>query len=191
MKPHPPSSSLDSASSPPAGAGCRAVPPDRPVSEPALQPMSARFRRRRWQGRIPTLSLNLTPMIDLVFNLLFFFLVVSRFGAIAGMLPMPLPGQAAVASTEVPRTPIRIRLLPADGGDRIGQATIDRFHEGPCPLPMLATELGRILRQEAGFDADTPVHLLAGDEVAWDHMVNAYNAALAAGYHRIFFGGPS
>ena len=41
----------------------------------------ARQRRGGW-----TLSLNLTPMIDTVFNLLFLFMIISRFGAIEGLV---------------------------------------------------------------------------------------------------------
>jgi hypothetical protein len=33
------------------------------------------------------------------------------------------------------------------------------------------------------------VHLLADDDIPWEHVVNAYNAALAAEYEKIFFAG--
>jgi len=135
-------------------------------------------------------TLNLTPMIDVVFLLLFFFMTVSRFSALEGMLPAKLPAQAAAAPTaEIPRTPLRVRLLadPADPG--VCRATIDRFHETPITLDLLVPALRRIREMGAGFDRDTPVHLLAADSVAWDHVVNAYNAALAAEFAKIYFAG--
>ncbi len=49
--------------------------------------------------------------------------------------------------------------------------------------------MARIRDGETGFDADTPIHLLPGDNVAWDHVVNAYNAGYAAGYDEIYFVG--
>jgi biopolymer transport protein ExbD len=137
-----------------------------------------------------SLALNLTPMIDIVFNLLFFFLVCSRFGTLEGMLPAELPGHGAATQIEVPRTPIRIRLVAEEASPGTCRITIDRFHESPLPISALRPALEKI-QQEPGFDSETPVHLLATDDVAWDHVVNAYNAALAARYERIFFaGGP-
>ena len=31
---------------------------------------------------------------------------------------------------------------------------------------------------------------MAGDNVRWDHVVNAYNAALAARYEKVYFAAP-
>ena len=54
----------------------------------------------------------------------------------------------------------------------------------------LSAALKEIRDADVGFSTDTPVHLLAGDDVAWDHVVNAYNGTLAAGYEKIFFVAP-
>ena len=153
------------------------------------RPFSARYRRGRPAG---VMSLNLTPMIDVVFLLLFFFLTVSRFRAAEGMLPAQLPTQATAAvSTEIPRTPIRVRFVTNAASPDTCLVSIDRFNESPTPISQLSTALKAIQNPEQGFDAYTPVHLLAGDDVAWDHVVNAYNAALAAQYEKILFaGGP-
>lgn len=146
-----------------------------------------RYGRARNRRSRVGLALNLTPMIDIVFNLLFFFLVCSRFGTLEGMLPARLPGRTA-AGIEVPRTPIRVRLNADPAAPGACRVTIDRFSESPLPMSSLRATLDNI-RKEPGFDGQTPVHLLAGDDVAWDHVVNAYNAALAARYEQIFFAG--
>ena len=135
------------------------------------------------------MSLNLTPMIDLVFLLLFFFLAVSRFRAPEGMLPAQLPAQTAGVSTEIPRTPIRIRFVADTASPGECLVSIDRSGESPMPIGKLTVALQTIQNPEHGFDTHTPVHLLAAGDVAWDHVVNAYNAALAARYERVFFGG--
>ena len=128
-------------------------------------------------------------MIDVVFNLLFFFLVVSRFAPPEGMLPAHLPARGVGPAAEIPRTPIRVRFA-ADAGSADGcRVIIDRFNEDPMPIGRLAAALKTIRESRQGFDSRTPVHLLAGDNVAWDDVVNAYNAALAAEYERIFFAG--
>lgn len=146
-------------------------------------------RRRRARRKSWTMSLNLTPMIDLVFLLLFFFLVVSRFGPREGVLPTQIPARAMALTTDVPRTPLRVRLVADDANPGQCRATIDRFNEAPIELAGLLEALERIQAQDVGFDAQTPVHLLAGTQVAWDHVVNAYNAAMAARFEKIYFAG--
>lgn len=152
----------------------------------------ASYRRRN--RKIPyVITLNLTAMIDTIFNLLFLFIIISRFGALEGMLPAKLPARVVQASAtpagEVPRVPIRIRLTP-DPTDAAGcRATIDRFNEAPLALSALPAALRSIRDAGIGFDRQTPVHLLARDDVAWDHVVNAYNAAMAAEFEKIYFAG--
>ncbi len=148
---------------------------------------SSRYSRRRpsW-----AMTLNLTSMVDLVFLLLFFFLAATRFTRPEGTLPADLPGQqAAAANIEIPRTPISIRLAPAPGDAPGCRLTVDRFHPEPLPLADLAPALERIRNEVPGFDGRTPVHLVADDTVPWDSVVNAYNAALFAGFERIYFVG--
>lgn len=149
------------------------------------------LRRRRRQRAGWTMVLNLTPMIDIVFNLLFFFLVATRFGAIEGLLPAKLPAQTtAVPTAEVPRIPIKIRIHPTPPG-AAALVSIDRFQETAIPIAELLARLETIRRDEPGFDATAPVHLIADDDIEWGHVVNAFNAALAAGYEKIYFAGGS
>ena len=153
------------------------------ASKAAPSRFSDRYRRRKasWSA-----TLNLTPMIDVVFLLLFFFLVVSRFGA-EGMLPARLPTVAAGVFTDIPRTPLRVRFTdqPDDAGQT--QVSIDRFERGPLPIAALTGVLRVIREEQPGFDADTPVHLIAEDDASWQDIVNAYNASLGAGYRKVFF----
>ena len=149
---------------------------------------------RRYARKRPyTVTLNLTPMIDTIFNLLFLFIMISRFGAIEGMLPARLPARvvqaAAAPNTELARMPIRIRLL-SDPTDVNGcRATVEHFSPEPLTLKALPAELRRIRDSAKGFDTSTPVHLLARDDVAWDHVVDAYNAAMTADFKKIYFAG--
>lgn len=142
--------------------------------------------RGRRRGGL-TISLNLTPMIDVVFLLIFFFLTVSRFGASEGVLPAELPARAAAATVEVPRVPIRVRFVPAAQGEPRCRVTIDRFQETPIPIAELADRLAAIDADVPGFDEDTPVILMADLSIAWDDVVNAYNASIAARYRHVYF----
>jgi biopolymer transport protein ExbD len=166
-----------------------ATPPRRPTRPKALLRARKRSQRAAW-----SMSLNLTPMIDTVFNLLFFFMIVSRFGAIEGLLAAKLParteGKAAVAAAmEIPRTPLRIKLMADTVRGGPSRVTVEGFHDSPLAIAKLAGALQHIREAEPGFDAATPVYLMAQDGVAWDDVVNAYNAAVAARYERVFFAG--
>lgn len=141
--------------------------------------------RHRRTGLV-AITLNLTPMIDVVFLLLLFFLTASRFGSNEGMLPANLPARAAAVSVEIPRTPIRVRFVAQPNEPDQCNVTIERFNETPLPLAKLGPSLRKI-QEQPGFDANTPVHLIAGNDIRWDHVVNAYNAALAAGYGKVYF----
>ena len=121
--------------------------------------------------------------------LLFFFLVVSRFRALEGMLPAQLPAQTVAVTADIPRTPLRIRFLYNSSSPDQCLVTLDRFNETPLPVGILSEALTKIRDEPNGFDCHTPVHLLADDQVPWDHVVNAYNAALMAGYEKILFAG--
>jgi len=158
------------------------------VNKPPDIPISVRIRQKRRSSSL-AMSLNLTPMIDIVFLLLFFFLTVSRFQAAEGMLPAQLPAQKSATAALIPRTPIRIRFLANPNQSDMCKVTIDRFNESPLSISILSGALTKIRNDAPGFDRDTPVHLLAGDDIPWDHVVNAYNAAMAAGYEKIFFAG--
>lgn len=171
------------------------LPPEsRAESERRIVRRRRRISYRRRNRKIPyVISLNLTPMIDTIFNLLFLFIMISRFGAVEGMLPAKLPVRVAQASAspagEVPRIPIRIRITPEASRSASPRVTIDRFHESPLTLSGLPAALRGIRDGGNGFDRRTPVHLLARDDVAWDHVVDAYNAAMAAEFEKIYFAG--
>lgn len=61
----------------------------------------------------PALAMNMTPMIDVVFQLLIFFLVSSHLAKQEGQLPIPLPRAATgevpqATATEQPRVTLNV-----------------------------------------------------------------------------------
>jgi len=163
-----------------------------PPAGPVVAPRRARRRRQRRHIVREVLALNLTPMLDCVFNVLLFLIVVTRFATPEGTLPAKLPAKgAAVARAEgfeVPREPVRL-YLSADPARAEGcLVRIDDKTSVAVPRAELIGRL-RSLLQQPGYDSRTPVYLLADDRVRWDDVVNAYNAALAASFQRIFFAG--
>ena len=135
------------------------------------------------------MSVNLTPMIDVTFLLLIFFLVSTTFKRLEGLLPAELPQTRGVLDvTPLPISPIIVRLGAVEGLPDQVSIVIQHFADQPADFDALFAMLTGIL-ERPGFDADTPVVIQANGDVAWDHVVNAWNAAVRAGYRSIVFSG--
>lgn len=154
-----------------------------------LHPRIGRSRRRHRAGRKPSIGVNMAPMMDLTFLLLIFFLVTTSFERAEGILESAMPQAGDAAGVPLPITPIVIRLSAAAGDDPAYDLTVDRFSDAPRHIEALSAFLQDVLTQP-GFDAETPVIIVGGDDVPWDHVVSCWNAALSAGCRQIAFAEP-
>ncbi len=147
------------------------------------------IRRRRGDRRASTIKFNIAPMIDVTFLLLIFFLVTTTFERAEGILASQMPKDSSRASIALPLSPIVVRLsqVGMDFGEY--EIHIDHFSNRPGSFDELYDVLGHI-HEQPGFDKDTPVVIMAGDDVRWDHVVGCWNAALRAGCTKIAFGEP-
>ena len=145
-----------------------------------------RPRRKRLPPRRGMLTLNLAPMIDVTFLLLIFFLITTTFDLPEGVLASKLPRDTGV-SVPLPLSPIVIRVDPA--GPEFADYTmrLDNASQVPADFNELASMLEEI-QNRPGFDDETPVVIMAGGGVRWDHLVNCWNAAVRVKYKNIMFG---
>lgn len=121
-------------------------------------------------------QLELTPLIDVVFQLLVFFMIATSFREPESALGVELP--AAASSAARPLEPLVIDVL-RDGRVRIGAREL-------APQE-LRTELGAALRA-AEHDARAPV-TLRGDRLArHEDIVRVLDACRAAGVSRFALG---
>lgn len=127
----------------------------------------------------------MAPMIDMTFLLFSFVLVTSNFERPEGVLASQLP-ESAAPSVALPFSPIVVRLSQAGTATNEVEVRVDRFTDSPRTLIELPGLLADIQRQP-GFDRETPVVIVATDEVVWDYVVGAWNAALRAGCTNIAF----
>jgi len=146
------------------------------------EPQAARGKTRRFEQP------NLTPMIDVVFNLLIFFLCTGNFRQPEGLLPSRLPKHHGVtASEQLPTTPIRIVLKQYGSGEQDYTLRVEQRSRRPNNFTELA-EMLRGLRESPAFNSESQVIVIADGNVRWDHLVNAFNAALVARFKNITFG---
>jgi biopolymer transport protein ExbD len=163
-----------------------------PRSHHGAETVHFRPHRRRYDqpGVLMTLS-RFAPMIDMSFLLLVFFMTTTRFSAPEGVLSSQMPAYGAGGTGHVvalPLTPLVLRVRAAPQTEAGYSISVDRF-DAPPALDELPSFLARILG-EAGFDAQTPLILVADDAVRWDHVVGTWNAALRAGWKNIAFAAP-
>ena len=154
--------------------------------EHKLPTCAGAVRRGRERQGSP-ITLNLAPMIDVTFLLLIFFLVTTTFGRPEGILASDLPRDQGAVSVSLPLSPIVIRVRQEGPGAEDYLIHIDHFNLLPRDFTELADVL-RAIQQEPGFDEQTPVVIVPDGAVAWDHVVNAWNAALRAGARTVVFG---
>jgi biopolymer transport protein ExbD len=86
--------------------------------------------------RSGSLGFNLTPMIDVVFNLIVFFLVASHFSSVQSDIPIALPKATQAASGETDPARLTITVTSA------GQWSV-------AGKPVTLTELEDIIREGA------------------------------------------
>ncbi len=148
------------------------------------------WRRGRGPGGVgAAIAVNFAPMIDVTFLLLIFFLVTTSFERAEGILASDLPRDRGTPMVALPLSPIVIRLSQTGVKAEDIAISIDRFDPVPQDFEELPAVLAQI-HQRPGFDKQTPVVIVAENDVRWDHVVNCWNAALRAGCERIAFAEP-
>ena len=140
--------------------------------------------RRRLPDPVRT-EFNLTSMIDVVFQLLIYFIVGTTFAMGEQSYRMDLPereGSAQVDPLELDEEPIIVQVL---GGGRIRIP-------GPWNSPVHVAGLTAFLesqRSDRGgiIELDAPIRIKPRSQVSWQDAVEAFNAAVAAGYQTVGF----
>lgn len=187
-----------------------------PVADPmreAIDPASRRDTRRR-AGRLRNqgggLRINLTPMIDVTFLLLVFFICTVQSGEAERVFRIdvpPMEGGAAVES-ETPilmalrEPPLRVRIASSPEGAVVELeprfATVDSIASLERVMRSARSGGGEFDGAEVGqssvargalFTADHPILIDPDRDCDWEHIVAAFNALLRAGYHRVGFAG--
>jgi biopolymer transport protein ExbD len=130
------------------------------------------------------LDVKMTPMIDVVFQLLIFFVCTVSFQAMEEILPTNLRAQGGVASS-VKLDPelaeleeILIKVVPHDGEARwlINGRSYDQLQQ-----------VRDLMQQLAEIRTDLPVILDVDPDVALGHVIDVYDLCRRAGFAKIQF----
>jgi len=140
-------------------------------------------RKKRGQAK-PKMQPPLTPMIDVTFQLLLFFLLTFTFRQAEGLIPGSLPGHQGVAQDD-PVPPIVIDVVvPLDMVNADAGAFLienDRYDNAQ----QLFLELKR---QKLELQSDRrPVVIKPAPGVRWQHVVDAFSQGVNAKYKKVGF----
>ncbi len=144
-------------------------------------------RKLREKQRGPTvMQPPLTPMIDVVFQLLLFFLLACQFRQLEALIPANLPDiKGPEISQPLKVMPIRVNVLAT--GPK-GEGALFRIEETELQwsdASGLYGYLADLARRED--PTRVPVVIRPVGTVWWGHVVNAFNQALLAKYKQIAF----
>ena len=173
-------------------------------------------RRKKKKVDTANSQLNMTPMIDVIFQLLIFFMVGAKFKSVEGQIQAYLPkdqGQSAASPQNVELQDVRVKLLfrKPDGTFVDPQQDLDPNMEGEVVLKVNEDVFGSIQRfGETVPDYDRlveylsqqsdrytgnnpeglPVIIDARRQVPFQHVVYALNACVEANIHDVKFAAP-
>jgi len=130
--------------------------------------------------------MQMTPMIDMVFLLLVFFMVAAKPVVPERDIPMGLPGQ--VAQEEVVEIPDEARVIIEPGGQVVlNEQQLDA--PGSSSLPELRSVLDRFRQSAENAKTEALVTIAPHDSVPHQRLVDVLNACAEAGIKGVTLAG--
>lgn len=143
---------------------------------------------RKQRKKKTVLQPPLTPMIDVTFLLLVYFLVTAEFREAEGQIPGSLPNISGPTERKpVDVQPLRLTLVP-DGPSNVGVEYQFETRQGDR-TPLTLTSPQRLYQElhTRKTDSDPPLFIQVQPQVRWQHVVEAFNQATRAKYEQIGF----
>ena len=155
------------------------------MSDGNFQNPAGDFPLRKKRGFV----LQMTPMIDVIFLLLTFFLLTANFRTPEDFLPIRLPDKQA---SQIPSIiePLSISIAATQTGLQVQIADLNAVAIENATLERgladFATKLINTIESQQR-TPDDPVEISCTDEVTWDHLVKIYTILNAMGIENITF----
>ena len=140
--------------------------------------MSEEHMRIRNTDRREQIVLQMTPMIDIVFQLLVFFVFTFKIVLPEGDFNIRMPSATASTSSEPSETPlIRVRLRAGENRELASVQLGDRRMESTTPFFELQQEIRGLVGDDAGpSSSDQEVEIEADYDLKYRYVINAITA---------------
>jgi biopolymer transport protein ExbD len=138
-------------------------------------------------GKAPAM---VASYIDVVFLLLVYFVVTDTFAQGEGVLTANFPDCCGPGLAEKLPQPIKISVRSV--GKTGYRLNVSQLNQAPKTFAQLRNQMQALHRGDANapanlYDLDTLVTIEPNGDVRWQHVLNAYNAAVSAGYTNVAF----
>ena len=131
-------------------------------------------------GGVPKIDINMTPMIDVVFQLLTFFLMTFKVASPEGDFNLRLPKEersAGPANTQTEMITIRLVARPSGDLQMIQIQSNPPLGAGPRAFQMLHNEIARMVNIARGAQQDEPeIQIDADDFLRYENIVQTISA---------------
>src|SRR4051794_3699506 len=136
--------------------------------------MAVQFKKRGLADKIP---IDMTPMIDIVFQLLTFFCMTLRISAAEGDFNIKMPLAAPRAGLPDPNQlpPIKVRMRADASGRLTDLALNDRTFNGPDRWRQLHNHIASLVG-EGNLAASAEVELDCDFNLRYEHVIEAITA---------------
>lgn len=137
--------------------------------------MAVKIKQTSGEAKIP---IDMTPMIDIVFQLLTFFIMTLRISAQEGDFNIKMPLSAPRAGNPDPDQvpPIKLRLVAGTDGSCQDIVMNDRsFGGGPKAFDALHDEVAALVR-DGSLDASAEVELNCDYNLKYENVIRAITA---------------
>ncbi len=165
----------------PAGTGLAAI-AKLPRNERAV-----RARRFKKKHRASSIHLNIIPLVDVTFLLMVFFVIAGTFEKWEGVLSSRIFPADSTLAIPLPITPVTMRLESTGPDPDSFLVAVDGSNRKTRDFDELAAVLLEVQKNPA-YTRETPVVILSDPRIRWDHVINAWNSAVRAGYKNVAFG---
>ena len=141
-------------------------------------------------ARRRTISLRMAPMIDMIFLLLLFFLVATKWRPAEDSLPFKLPAASAQQTRIGAPQPLVIYISAIQNGCtvQIGNLYSVRLEDKTIEsdLTALMQKMADCMNTQKRFAAD-PIEIACQPDVKWEYVAKIYNMFFGAGLTDITF----
>jgi biopolymer transport protein ExbD len=145
-------------------------------------------RRRRKRSGSTEISLNMTAMIDVLFMLMLFFLIGTRFAPREGALESKMPDVSKGGGPPVAGVPINIAIdEELNAAEPMGTPVI-LVGQAPAQTRVAMDSLYgflKDLKRNRNYDETTKVYIKPAAYVSWNHVARVYNTVLRLGFQDV------
>ncbi|MDD4890097.1 MAG: biopolymer transporter ExbD [Phycisphaerae bacterium] len=141
------------------------------------------LREKKKRGKRPAeMEINMTPLIDVLFMLMLFFLLGTRFAASEGALASKMP-QLGTGGPAPAQPPININIAESGGSPQV------MVNSRPTEIKEVYRAMKDIRDASGGTAQASKVFIKPEKNVSWNYVLQVYNSVKRAGFEEVNWSG--